>query len=141
MRILGVDINSTEATLCLVEFSPNGHEVVDVKPTKVPLSDSAQQDSIRSFGNVFKSISTDHAIDLISIRGRNDKGGYSSSGVTFKMEGAIQIMTDVECAVIPYQTINAKVKKISFSIPDSINKYQHDAYLSAIAIHAIRTKK
>ncbi|KKI28113.1 hypothetical protein WX98_00465, partial [Pseudomonas syringae pv. persicae] len=37
-------------------------------------------------------------------------------------------MSDCEVLLISPQTINAQNKKHNFALPDTLNKYQHEAY-------------
>ena len=59
---------------------------------------------------------------------------FAGGPTSFKIEGIIQLLDNGDVFFLSPQTISAANKKHSFDLPNSLNKYQHEAFLTARAV-------
>ena len=110
----------------------NNDEYVDIKIKKITLEDDEKQENIQKFCNEFLDFLQKNQIEKIFIKKRSKKGAFSGGAVTFKIEGLIQLNPLCSVDLISSQSINAFEKKNEIVFPKELNKYQEQAYLSAL---------
>ncbi|MDI1307996.1 MAG: DUF3010 family protein [Methylotenera sp.] len=133
MKICGVDIKGSEAILAITRFT-NGkliHVPIDTK--KIALADDDESKNVQSFFELAAGFIRDNDIKHIAIKKRGKKGEFAGGPTTFKIEGILQMLANCEVMLFSPQTISAQIRKHAFVIPTTLNKYQHDAYLTACA--------
>lgn len=130
MKICGIEIKGSEALIAVAEL--NGDEIshVELETKRVALQDDEDANHIRSFSALINGLVRDNGIHSIAIKRRNKKGEFAGGPVTFKIEGIIQL-SNCSVKLISPPTISATNKSHGFAIPDSLNKYQHEAFLTA----------
>lgn len=133
MKICGIEFKGSEARLAAIEISDGEVSIIDIATKKLPLGDSECCVQVKSFQETFESFCRDNGIEVVCIKKRNKKGEYAGGPDTFKMEGVIQVSSVPEVKLISPQTISAMQKREEIYIPDSLNKYQHAAYLTSLA--------
>jgi len=131
MKICGIEIKGSEALIAVAEL--NGDEIshVAIETKRVALQDDEDADHIRSFSALINGLVRDNGIHSIAIKKRNKKGEFAGGPVTFKIEGIIQLTSNCSVKLISPPTISATNKSHGFTIPGSLNKYQHEAFLTA----------
>jgi len=127
MKICGIELKSNNAILVVLD----NKEFVDLKIKKIILENDENQEDIRKFCNEFLLFLEKNEIEKIVIKKRAKKGNFAGGAVTFKMEGLIQLnpMCDVE--LISPQAISSFEKKNQVEYPESLKKYQEQAFLTA----------
>jgi hypothetical protein len=128
MKICGIDLKASNMILVVLE---NG-KFLDLKIKKVALENDENQNDIRSFCNDFLVFLEENSIGKIVIKKRAKKGNFSGGAVTFKMEGLIQLNPLCDVELVSSQTISSFEKKNDILFPDSLKKYQTQAYLTAM---------
>ena len=131
MRVCGIEIKGNEAVLALVEAQANELHLVPSPTKRIPLNDDESQESVKLFFDTIGAFFRNNHVQIAAIKKRNKKGEFAGGGVTFKIEGLIQLILDCEVQILSAQTIAASNRKLGFEIPDALNKYQEDAYLTA----------
>lgn len=131
MKICGIEIKGSEALIAVAEL--NGDEIshVELETKRVALQDDEDANHIRSFSTLINGLVRDNGIHSIAIKKRNKKGEFAGGPITFKIEGIIQLTSNCSVKLISPPTISATNKNHGFAIPDSLNKYQHEAFLTA----------
>ena len=127
MNICGVELKSNQALLVVLE--DGNYKELDIK--KIILEDDEDQTSIREFCNKFLLFLEKNSIDSVVIKKRAKKGNFAGGAVTFKIEGLIQLNPLTEVKLISSQTIAAFEKKNTIEFPQTLKKYQEQAFLSA----------
>jgi hypothetical protein len=132
MKICGIELKASDAILVVLEIDGENVHHLNLETKKIPLGDGECNIQVASFKETIDSFIRDNEIEKIFIKKRGKSGRFAGGPNTFKMEGLIQISTTPEVKLISPQTISAMQKKNNVELPDSLNKYQNDAYLTGI---------
>lgn len=127
MKICGIELKSNYAVLTVLEDK----EFLDLKIKKITLENDESQEDIRKFCNEFLLFLEQNEIEKVVIKKRAKKGNFAGGPVTFKMEGLIQLNPLCEVELISAQTISSFEKKNQIDFPESLKKYQEQAFLTA----------
>jgi len=123
--ILGIEFKAAETIVALVRVKGDAFSHLKVKPTKLKMVDGDDQQEVRIFAEAF----------LEFAKSSEDSGGAE----TFRMEGLVQFMSPVPVVLVAPQRIAAANKKKPIDIPESIAKFQENAWLSAVVGHTAQT--
>jgi hypothetical protein len=133
MRVCGVGIKAATACLAIVDFSDGELSYQKLGEKKLELKDDADSANVRSLASSIESFATQHKIDKFVIKQRQKTGAMASGGITFKIEGLFQMQKKADVCFVSAQALT-KVSKTNFgAIPDSLARYQNDAFLAAAA--------
>lgn len=128
MNICGIELKANNTILVVLK----NNEYIDTKIKKIVLEDDEKQEDIRKFCNEFLDFLQKNEIEKIFIKKRAKKGNFSGGAVTFKMEGLIQLNPLCSVELISTQTVSTFEKKNQIQFPKELNKYQEQAYLTAL---------
>lgn len=128
MNICGIELKANNALLVVLK----NNEYIDTKIKKIIIEDDEKQEDIRKFCNEFLDFLQKNEIEKIFIKKRAKKGNFSGGAVTFKMEGLIQLNPLCSVELISAQTVSTFEKKNQIQFPKELNKYQEQAYLTAL---------
>ena len=128
MNICGIELKANNVILVVLK----NNEYIDIKIKKLILEDDEKQEDIRKFCNEFLDFLQKNEIEKIFIKKRAKKGNFSGGAVTFKMEGLIQLNPLCSVELISTQTVSTFEKKNQIQFPKELNKYQEQAYLTAL---------
>ena len=128
MKVCGIELKSNNLILAVLDDK----EYIDLKIKKITLKNDELQEEIRKFCNDFLLFLEQNQIEKVFIKKRAKKGNFSGGAVTFKMEGLIQLNPLCEVDLISAQAITSYEKKNDIEFPDSLNKYQEQAFLCAL---------
>jgi len=126
----GIELAGSRVTAVLVSGTRGRPVVHQSGCCSWTLNDSANAADVKSFKAVFDNLVRTHGLTRVAIRARTSRGKFGASGVTFKMEGLIQL-SDVEVTLIPSKTISTAWEKAGASLPDGLRRNQEDAYRTA----------
>lgn len=133
MKICGIEIKGSEAILAIAVKTDEGIVHLPVETKKIPLLDDESSDHVKSFGELIRGFSRDNGLESIAIKKRAKKGEFAGGPVTFKIEGLIQLVEDCNVVLLAGPTISAANRKEVFEVPDTLKKYQHEAFFTARA--------
>ena len=128
MNICGIELKANNVILVVLEDG----KYIDTKIKKLIIEDDEKQEDIRKFCNEFLDFLQKNEIEKIFIKKRAKKGNFSGGAVTFKMEGLIQLNPLCSVELISTQTVSTFEKKNQIQFPKELNKYQEQAYLTAL---------
>ena len=128
MNICGIELKANNVILVILK---NG-SYIETKIKKIIVEDDEKQEDIRKFCNEFLDFLQKNEIEKIFIKKRAKKGNFSGGAVTFKMEGLIQLNPLCSVELISTQTVSTFEKKNQIQFPKELNKYQEQAYLTAL---------
>lgn len=140
MKICGIEIKGSEALVAAAEIDGDVICHIELETKRVALQDDENAEHIKSFSALINGLVRDNGIDSIAIKKRSKKGEFAGGPVTFKIEGIIQLTSNCTVQLISPQTISAANRKYCFDIPNSLNKYQHEAFLTACTMIAKSAK-
>lgn len=129
MKVCGIELKSNNAILTVLE----NNKFIELKIKKIVLDNDENQNDIRIFCNDFLLFLEQNEIEKVYIKKRAKKGNFAGGAVTFKIEGLIQLNPLCEVELVSSQTISSFEKKNNIEFPNSLNKYQEQAYLSALS--------
>jgi len=130
MKICGIDLKASNMILVVLDDK----KFIDLKTKKITLENDENQNDIRSFCNDFLLFLEQNEIEKVFIKKRAKKGNFAGGAVTFKMEGLIQLNPLCEVELISSQTISSFEKKNQIDFPETLKKYQEQAFLTAITM-------
>lgn len=126
--VCGIEIKSKVATLVVLDGTKDNFTIVNSKPLKIELSDSASQESIKKFSDDIINFFISEKVEKIVIKEGVSKGKFTSGSPVFKIETIIQ-MSDVEVILLKSQTLKTFLKDEVFDLNDNdLKKYQQVAY-------------
>ena len=134
MLVCGVDISARTAAVVVVTLGPTGDPTPIASETrKLELADPDSQDQVKSFKNAFETFLRGASIRHVVIRKRTPTGTHAGSGLSFKLEGLIQMTDACGVSLLAPQTIASILRKRPLAIPVDLRKYQEDAFKTAAA--------
>ncbi|RXK12754.1 hypothetical protein CP965_09270 [Halarcobacter mediterraneus] len=128
MKICGIELKANNIILVVLD----NKNFLDLKIKKLTLEDDEKQEDIRKFCNEFLLFLENENIEKVVIKKRAKKGNFAGGAVTFKLEGLIQLNPLCEVELISAQSISSFEKKNQIEFPNSLKKYQEQAYLCAL---------
>ncbi len=131
MKVCGVDIRGSEAILAIAVLKDGSVTHLPLQTRKISLADDDDCANVRSFSELVEGYARDNGIERLAIKKRGKKGEYAGGPTTFKIEGVLQLLRNCVVDLVSPQTISAQNRKHHFDLPDTLTKYQHDAYLTA----------
>ncbi len=134
MRICGIELKSNNIIISIVDTANNDTNYIDIKTKKLTLSDDENQASIVSFKNKIDNFMLENSIDKIVIKKRAKKGNFAGGVITFKIESIIQLNLHCTVEFVTVQAITKYLKDNDVVFPIGLNKYQEQAYLSALVL-------
>lgn len=136
MRICGVELKGSDAIFAVIDVVNEEISSVVCQTRKVKYGESAEQQSARLFYDAICGFIRDQNIEHIGIKQRAQKGQFAGGPITFKMEGLIQLNPHATTQLFSGPTIAAATRRHDFQVPDQLNRYQADAYLTACCVAA-----
>ncbi|WP_076540053.1 DUF3010 family protein [Shewanella sp. UCD-KL21] len=110
MKICGVELKGGEAIISLLNYEKESFNVPECRQISFSISKSVETESIREFHFAFHKLMEDYKVDEIVIIEREQKGKFSGSATSFKLEAAIQI-TELPVAIISPVIIKEELKR------------------------------
>ena len=133
MIICGVEIKGSEAIFALATLQNSSVAHVPLATRKLALADDDEAANVKAFATQVAAFLRENGISRIAIKKRSKKGEFAGGPTTFKIETVLQLISDCNVTLVSPQTINAQNKKHAFPLPDTLNKYQHEAFKTACA--------
>ena len=131
MTCCGVEIKGSDAVLALATANGATIEHLAVATKEITLADDDEAVNVKAFRAQLEAFVQAHRIEHIAIKKRGKKGEFAGGPTTFKIETLFQLLEGCTVTLLAPQTISATQKKQAFALPSSLNKYQHEAFLTA----------
>jgi hypothetical protein len=131
MKVCGIEIKGSEAIIAVASLDGTNLGHVALNTRKIALDDDDEAANVKLFAAQVASFVRENSIDRIAIKKRSKKGEFAGGPTTFKIEGVFQLLENCEVMLLSPQTITAQCKKFSVQLPETLNKYQHEAYKAA----------
>jgi len=131
MKICGIEIKGSEAIIAVAVLDGSALSHLTLATKKIGLDDDDEAANVKVFAAQVASFVRENSIDRIAIKKRGKKGEFAGGPTTFKIEGVFQLLENCEVTLLSPQTITAQCKKFNVELPESLNKYQHEAYKAA----------
>lgn len=134
MRVCGVELVGNEAVIAIMQLKDGLYDVPKVRANKLSLVDAINTDPLKKFQFDFSQLMKDYKVDTVVIKQRALKGKYAGSPLSFKIEGALQLMSDINVYVISSAYIKeglANAQATPNVIELGLKRFQEQAMLSA----------
>ena len=137
MKVIGIQIKSTEAILVVLEKDVSGNITQTNESAKFGIDDPTKPNQVKQFRDQINAAFDSIGASQIGIvaRNANGKGDRAPSPISFKLEGIIQLYDKVEIELVWKQTTNAYFKK-NAKLTTPKHKYQADAH--DVALYLIK---
>ncbi|SDS07275.1 Protein of unknown function [Halopseudomonas xinjiangensis] len=136
MRVCGVEINSNDVNVCLLSLSDDIFELPDFRSRKLTLKDVNSTTELRYFQQTFAKLMEDYQVDQVVIRQRPMKGKFAGGAVGFKLEAAIELITDLNVVIMSTTDIKDSLKRNPIQIDyagTGLKAFQEVAFNTAYA--------
>ncbi|WP_082445314.1 DUF3010 family protein [Sphingomonas sp. Leaf28] len=130
--ICGVDIKAKDAILAIVKSDTDDNiEHLNCTTKRITLNDHEDVASLHAFMKAINAFANENRVEGFVIKTRQATGQLAAGGITFKIETLFQL-SNVEVSFVSPPTLSAFQKKSNVATPpQSIKKFQADAYRAA----------
>lgn len=134
MRVCGVELTGNEAIIAIMQLKHGLYDVPPVRTTKLTLSDPINTEPLKKFQFDFLQLMKDYKIDKVVIRQRDLKGKFAGTALSFKIEGALQMMQGIDVIVVSGSYIKDGLKQAQntpSAVELGLKRFQEPAMLAA----------
>ncbi|WP_028864876.1 DUF3010 family protein [Psychromonas aquimarina] len=136
MRVCGVELTGNEAVISIIQLKDGLYDVPKVRAAKLSLADAINTEPLKKFQFDFAQLMKDYKVDTVVIKQRDLKGKYAGKPLSFKIEGALQLMSELKVLVLSSAYIKEGLSKAQVR-PDArevgLKQFQEQALLTAFA--------
>lgn len=134
MRVCGVELEGNQAIICIMQLKEGLFDVPNVRVAKLDLAHAVDTSQLVKFQFDFAQLMKDYKVDRVIIKQRDLKGKFAGGTLTFKMEAALQLISDIRVEVVPSSFIKQGIAKsqVRIDVRDvGLKKFQEPALLTA----------
>ena len=134
MRVCGVELTGNEAIISIMQLKNGLYDVPPVRVAKLTLTDAINTEPLKKFQFDFEQLMKDYKVETVVIKQRALKGKFAGNPLSFKMEGVLQLMADLNVYVLSAAYIKeglakAQVKPTAREV--GLKPFQEQAMLTA----------
>ncbi|AGH81544.1 hypothetical protein PCNPT3_08030 [Psychromonas sp. CNPT3] len=136
MRVCGVELIGNEAVIAIMQLKNGLYDVPVVRTNKFTLVDAINTIPLKKFQFDFMQLMKDYKVDTIVIKQRALKGKFAGSAVSFKIEGALQLIPEVDVHVISSAYVKeglAGAQADPNAVELGMKRFQEQAMLTAFS--------
>ncbi|MBL4831045.1 MAG: DUF3010 family protein [Aliivibrio sp.] len=136
MKICGVELKANDAIICLLSQSEGLMDIPNCRVSKLSIVNASDTQSIREFQFAFAKLMEDYGVEKVIIKERLMKGKFAGGAVGFKLESALQLMSDYDVTVLTASEMKEGLKRTPalVKVKDvGLKHYQQDAFETAFA--------
>lgn len=136
MKVCGIEINSNDVNLCLLSLTDDLFDVPDCRSRRLTLKDIHSTAELRHFQQTFAKLMQDYPVDKVVIRQRPMKGKFAGGAVGFKLEAAIELISELDVVILSPTEIKEALKRNPLPIDfaaTGLKAYQETAFTTAYA--------
>jgi len=136
MRACGVEIKSNDAIICIVSKENNLYDIPHTRVQKISLDNAGDAEEVRKFQFAFAKLMEDYKVTHVQIKGRALKGKFSGGPIGFKIEAAIQLISELEVEVLSGTFIKKELSRSQIDIDfrdTGLKQFQEQAFTTVFA--------
>ncbi|WP_317845772.1 DUF3010 family protein [Pseudomonas profundi] len=136
MKVCGVEISSNDVNVCLLSLTDEIFELPDFRSRRLTLTDINSTHELRYFQQTFAKLMQDYKVDRVVVRQRPMKGKFAGGAVGFKLEAAIELISDLDVIIMSPTEIKESLKRNPIQIDyaeTDLKAYQEVAFNTAYA--------
>lgn len=141
MIICGVELTGSDAVVCLLHLEQGQFLIPDCRVRKVTLKKGHTREDLQQFQFAFAKLMSDYGVDKVVIRERMPKGKFAGGAISFKLEAALQLMTDIDVALLSSAEIKTALTENPLPVPfaeTGLKVFQEPAFTVAYAAHMLK---
>jgi hypothetical protein len=136
MKICGVELKANDAIICLLSQSDGMMDIPNCRVSKLSIDNASDTHSIREFQFAFAKLMEDYGVEKVIIKERLMKGKFAGGAVGFKLESALQLMSDYDVTILSAAEMKESLKRTPALVKVKevgLKHYQQDAFETAFA--------
>jgi hypothetical protein len=136
MRVCGIEIKGSEAILCIMEMTDGLVSLPDCRQVRFALSNDQDAEQIRKFQFGLAKLAEDYKVERFVIRERPQKGKFAGGAVGFKIEAAIQLISQIDTVICTNAAIKDKLSRFPLPVDfksTGLKVFQEAAFTTAYA--------
>ena len=136
MIVCGVELTGSDVVVCFLNMDRGQFNLPECKVRKLSLPKNHSREDLKQFQAAFAALMAEYGVTHVAIKERMPKGKFAGGAVSFKMEAAIQLITDIELTVtllpsaLIKSTLAANPLPIAFA-ETGLKAFQEAAFVSA----------
>ena len=136
MIVCGVELTGSDVVVCFLNMDRGQFNLPECKVRKLSLPKNHSREDLKQFQAAFAALMAEYGVTHVAIKERMPKGKFAGGAVSFKMEAAIQLITDIELRVtllpsaLIKSTLAANPLPIAFA-ETGLKAFQEAAFVSA----------
>ncbi|HEY7864596.1 MAG TPA: DUF3010 family protein [Psychromonas sp.] len=138
MRICGVEIKGTEAVISILDYRDGLFTIPECRARKIEFSKQNRSSDLAYFQRSFAKLMSDYKVEQVIIKERPLSGKFSGGGLGFKMEAALQLITDLDVQTMSANALKAIIKRNPVAVDfaeTGLKIFQEQAFIVAYAAH------
>ncbi len=131
MRACGVEIKGNDAIICIMSKENNLYDIPHTRVQKISLDNAGEAEEVRNFQFTFAKLMEDYQVTNVLIKGRALKGKFAGGPIGFKVEAAIQLISELQVDVLAGSFIKKELSKSQIDIDfrdTGLKQYQEQAF-------------
>ncbi|GAA0810023.1 DUF3010 family protein [Colwellia asteriadis] len=131
MRACGVELKGNDAIICIMTKENNLYDIPHTRVQKIHLDDAGDAEQMQKFQFTFAKLMEDYQVTDVLIKGRALKGKFSGGPVGFKLEAAIQLISELQVNILSASFIKKELTKSQIDIDfrdTGLKQYQEQAF-------------
>jgi len=136
MRACGVEIKGNDAIICIMSKENNLYDIPHTRVQKVSLDNAGEAEEVRKFQFTFAKLMEDYQVTNVLIKGRALKGKFAGGPIGFKVEAAIQLISELQVDILAGSFIKKELARSQVDIDfrdTGLKQYQEQAFGSVFA--------
>jgi hypothetical protein len=136
MKACGVELKGNEAIICIMSKENELYDVPHTRVQKILLDDAGDAEQVQKFQFTFAKLMEDYKVTHVLIKGRALKGKFSGGPIGFKLEAAIQLISELEVNILSSTFIKKELARSQVDIDfrdTGLKQYQESAFESVFA--------
>lgn len=140
MRICGIELTGSDAVVCLLHKDQDLFSLPDSRIRKLSLKKDHTRADLQRFQKDLVQFLRDYKVQRVVIKERLQKGKFAGGAISFKLEAAIQLMTEpaIEVCLISATQSKAILADNPLPIPfadTDLKQFQEAAFTAAYVGH------
>jgi hypothetical protein len=114
----------------------NLYDIPHTRVQKVSLDNAGDAEEVRKFQFTFAKLMEDYQVTNVVIKGRALKGKFSGGPIGFKVEAAIQLISELQVEILATSFIKKELSKSQVDIDfrdTGLKQYQEQAFESVFS--------
>jgi len=136
MKVCGVELKGNDAIICVMSKANGLYDIPHIRVPKINITDAGDANHVRDFQFAFAKLVEDYKIEKVIIKGRALKGKFAGGPVGFKLEAAIQLITNLSVEIVPASYVKNALAKSQIDIDfrdTGLKKFQETAFQTVFA--------